>query len=143
MSITTPARVIGAIGAAVAAYAHISLYRAGYSDIPVANIGPQFLLNAAAAIAITIGLLATMVMSVLPPWVTRATAAIGMVWATISLVAYSLSHSDRGWMGYRDGPDFFVPSPEGAMSVFGEAAVLVACAILVVMGTAGRIEVDH
>lgn len=142
MNITMPARLIGATGAAVASYAHISLYRAGYSDIPVANIGLQFLLNATAGIAIAIALLVTMASSV-PAWVTKATAVSGIAWAAISLVAYSLSHSDRGWMGYRDGPDFFVPSPEGAMSVFGEAAVLVAGAVLLGVGRAARTERDQ
>lgn len=136
---TLPIRVIGAIGAAVAAVAHISLYRAGYSDIPVANIGAQFLLNAVAGIVMAVALVVTAVSRV-QPWATRLTALSGIAWAAMSLVAYTFSHSDRGWMGYRDGPDFFVPSPEGAMSVFGEAAVLVVCAMLLAIGSAARIR---
>jgi 4-amino-4-deoxy-L-arabinose transferase-like glycosyltransferase len=136
MHISTPARWFGAIGAAVTAYAHISLYRAGYSDIPVANIGTQFLLNAAGGIAVAVGLLAPLFIASLPSWTTKAAAGLGIVWSVMSLVAYTLSHSDRGWMGYNDGPAFFQPSPEGAMSVFGELAVLVAT--VVIIAVAGR-----
>jgi hypothetical protein len=38
-------------------------------------------------------------------------------------------------MGYQDGPGFFMPAPEGAMSVVSETVVLIACAALFV--TAG------
>ena len=138
MNLTTVARWIGAAGAAIAASAHISLYQDGYRDIPIANIGTQFLLNAAAGIAIAVGLLAPIVLPALPRWTTKTAAAGGVVWAVMSLLAYTLSHSDRGWMGYRDGPGFFMPSPEGALSVFSEATVLLACVLLLAVPLAGR-----
>ena len=141
-STTLHIRVIGAIGATVAAFAHFSLYRAGYSDVPVANIGAQFLLNAVAGIVIAVALVGTATSRV-PHWATRFAASSGIAWAAMSLVAYTLSHSDRGWMGYRDGPAFFAPSPEGAMSVFGEAAVLVACVMLLAVGRGRRIRRDR
>ncbi|MEO6653512.1 MAG: hypothetical protein ABIP17_12740 [Ilumatobacteraceae bacterium] len=134
MTNTAP-RWIGAVGALVAAYAHISLYQDGYKDIPIANIGTQFLLNALGGIAIAIALIAPTFLSSLPPWTTRAAAAIGIAWSAVSLLAYVLSHSDRGWMGYNDGPAFFQPAPEGALTVFSEAAVLIACVVLLAFPT--------
>jgi len=129
----TALRWIGAVGALVAAYAPLSLYQDGYKDIPVANIGIQFLLNAIGGIAIAIALIAPLFVSSLPTWTTRAAAVGGVVWSTLSLLAYVLSHSDRGWMGYNDGPAFFQPSPEGALTLFSEAAVLVACVTILTL----------
>lgn len=142
MTSRTPLRWLGALGASVAAYAHLSLYRQGYSDIPIANIGTQFLLNAIGGLAIAVGLLAPLAIRSLPAWTTRVVAVSGVVWSVMSLVAYTLSHSDYGWMGYNDGPGFFQPSPEGALSVVSEIAVLVAVVGILVTSRGGRSEPD-
>ena len=137
MTSLTALRWVGALGASVAAYVHLSLFRQGYSDIPIANIGTQFLLNAVTGVVIAVGLLAPLVIRSLPAWTTRLVAVSGVVWSVMSLVAYTLAHSDSGWMGYNDGPAFFQPSPEGALSVFSELAVLAAAVGVLVVVRSG------
>ncbi len=141
---STALRWIGAAGALIAAATHLSLYRDGYRDIPVAHIGTQFLLNALSGIAIAVALVAPLFMSSLPAWTTKVAALAGVGWGTVSLLAYALSHSDRGWMGYNDGPGFFQPAPEGAVTVASEAVVLIACIALATLsaGSASRSDSD-
>lgn len=130
---STVLRWIAATGALIASLTHLSLYFDGYRDIPIANVGTQFLLNAISGIAIAVALLASLFVSSLPRWTTKIAALIGVGWSGLSLVAYTLSHSNRGWMGYNDGPGFFEPAPQGAVTVFSEATVLVACLALAVL----------
>ena len=119
-------RAIGAAAVLVRGYAHLSLYNDGYKDIPVGNIGEQFLANALGALAIALGLVAPMFVRRLPDLVWKLAALGGVAWAVVSLVAsYFAKRTDDGWFGFVDQPGL-KPAPEAAMSVFSEVIVLVA-----------------
>jgi hypothetical protein len=125
------ARVLAGVMAAatlVGGYAHLSLYNDGYRDIPVGNIGPQFLLNAIGGAAIAAGLVAAVVFAVLPRLVALGAAAGGVLWGAISMVAFFVARTSGGWFGFTDQPGL-KPSPEAAMSVFSEG-VAVLCGLL-------------
>lgn len=131
MNFTRPIRLIAALSALIAGYAHVKLYADGYKDIPIANIGLQFLLNALTAVVIAVGLIAPMFTDRLPSVVTRFTPLLGLGWASMSLFAFWRSRTSGGWMGFNDGPGLN-PAPEAALSVFPEIIVLVACIALVI-----------
>ena len=119
-------RVLAAVMAAsalVGGYAHLKLYNDGYKDIPVGNIGRQFLLNAVGAVAIAVALLLVFVVRVLPTWIGKVAAAAGVVWGAISLVAFFVARTSGGWFGFTDQPGLN-PSPEAALAVFAEAATV-------------------
>ncbi|NND75671.1 MAG: hypothetical protein HKN44_11760 [Ilumatobacter sp.] len=124
-------RIVAAVAALVAGYAHLKLYNDGYKDIPIANIGTQFLLNALGAVVIAAGLVAPLVVRTLPSWVRWSAPVAGIGWSAMSLLAFWLSRTSRGWMGFRDGPGLN-PAPEAALSVFPEIAVLVCCVALLI-----------
>jgi hypothetical protein len=132
-------RVIGAIAALVAGYAHLKLYDDGYKDIPsefggVAglDIGQQFLLNVLAAIAIALGLVVPLFVRV-PDLIWKLAALGGIVWSAISLLAFYMAHeTDGGWFDFVDEPGL-KPSPEAALSVFSEAIVLVTMIVLLAL----------
>lgn len=138
----TPAailRVIGAVAALVAGYAHLKLYNDGYKDIPSEfggvlglDIGQQFLLNVLAAIAIAVGLVLPLFVRV-PDLIWKLAALGGIVWSAISLLAFYMAHeTDGGWFDYTDQPGL-KPSPEAALSVFSEIIVLVTMVILLAL----------
>jgi hypothetical protein len=132
----TASRVLAAVMAAsalVGGYAHLKLYNDGYKDIPVGNIGRQFLLNAIGAAAIAIGLVLALVVPVLPAWIGRVAAAGGVVWGTISLVAFFVARTSSGWFGFTDQPGLN-PAPEAALAVFGEAATVALGIVVLVAG---------
>jgi hypothetical protein len=118
------AAVAMAVAALIGGYAHLSLYNDGYKDIPIGNIGTQFVLNAIGAAAITVGLVAAIVLGVLPRVVALAAAAGGVLWGGISMVAFLVARTSGGWFGFTDQPGLN-PSPEAAMSVFSEGVVIV------------------
>jgi len=132
MELTRPIRIIAASAALLAGYAHISLYNQGYKDIPVGNIGVQFLLNALGAVVIAIGLLASVFVPKLPPVVRWAAPAAGLVWGATSLLAFFVARTDSGWFGFVDMPGLN-PSPEAQLSVFPEIVVVLACGALLAM----------
>ena len=137
--------VVMAASALVGGYAHLKLYNDGYKDIPVGNIGRQFLLNAIGAVAIAAGLVLTLVLGVLPVWLGRVAAAGGVVWGAISLVAFFVARTSSGWFGFTDQPGLN-PSPEAALAVFGEAitvALGVAVLVLGVLSASARGRRPH
>jgi hypothetical protein len=104
---------------------HLKLYNDGYKDIPIGNIGKQFLLNFIAAVVIAAGLLVPLVVRTrLLAWIGLGAAAGGVVWAAISLIAFKLARTDTGWFNFYDEPGLN-PSPEAALAVFSEAATVV------------------
>ncbi len=114
MTPTATLRVIGAVAALVGGYAHLSLYNDGYKDIPVGNIGEQFLANALGALAIALGLVVPLFVRQLPDLIWKLAAVGGLVWAVVSLVAsYFAKRTDDGWFGFVDQPGL-EPSPEAA-----------------------------
>jgi hypothetical protein len=132
-------RVIGAVAALVAGYAHLQLYNDGYKDIPSEfggvlglDIGQQFLLNVLAAIAIALGLVVPLFVRV-PDVIWKLTAVGAIVWSAISLLAFYMAHeTDGGWFDFVDEPGL-KPSPEAALSVFSEIIVLVTMVILLAL----------
>ena len=83
----------------------------GYNDIPVGNIGEQFLANALGGLAIALGLGATAVHPTIARPCFEACALWGVVWAAISLVAsYFAKRTDGGWFNFVDQPGL-QPSP--------------------------------
>jgi hypothetical protein len=126
-------RVIGAAAALVGGYAHLSLYNDGYKDIPVGNIGEQFLANALGAVAIALGLVLPLFIRQLPDLVWKLAALGGVMWAAISLVAsYFAKRTDDGWFNFVDEPGL-KPSPEAALSLVSEVIVLVTMIALLVV----------
>ncbi len=125
------------MAALVAGYAHLSLYNDGYKDIPVGNIGVQFLLNAIGAVVIAIGLLAPIFARGLPRIVQLAAPAMGVVWGAVSLVAFFVARTDSGWFGFVDMSGLN-PSPEAQLSVFPEIIVVLACGVLLAMALGSR-----
>ncbi len=132
MTITRTLRVVAAVSALIAGYAHLKLYNDGYKDVPVGNIGAQFLLNALTAVVIAGALLAPIFLTSSPHWLRHGAPALGVGWAATSLLAFWLSRTSTGWMGFQDGPGLN-PSPEAALSVFPEIVVLLSCAALLAM----------
>ncbi len=136
-TITAPlARVLAAtmsVTALIGGYAHLKLYNDGYKDIPVGNIGRQFLLNAVGAAAIAIGLVIGIVLAVAPAWIGRAAAAGGVLWGAISMIAFFVARTSGGWFGFTDQPGLN-PSPEAALAVFSEGATIVLGVAILVTG---------
>jgi len=128
-------RIVGAVAALVAGYAHIKLYNDGYKDIPVGNIGKQFLLNAIGALLIALGLVLPLIIKQLPRWVWMAAAAGGIVWGIISVAAFFIARTDGGWFNFQDQPGFH-PSPEAQLSVFSEIIVVICCTAVLGTGLA-------
>lgn len=122
--------VVMAAAALVGGYAHLKLYNDGYKDIPVGNIGPQFLLNAIGAAVIAAGLLMAIVLGVLPRWVGLGAAAGGVLWGAISMVAFFVARTSGGWFGFTDQPGL-KPSPEAALAVSSEGVAIV-CGLVIV-----------
>ena len=139
MELSRPLRITAAIAALVAGYAHISLYNQGYKDIPVGNIGVQFLLNALGAVVIAIGLLVPVFVSGLPRLVRLAAPAMGIGWGAVSLVAFFVARTEAGWFGFVDMSGLN-PSPEAQLSVFPEIIVVLACGALLALAFASKTE---
>jgi hypothetical protein len=138
---TAVLRTIGAAAAVVGGYAHLSLYNDGYKDIPVGNIGEQFLLNALGALAIALGLVVPLFVKQLPDLVWKLAALGGVGWAAVSLVAsFFAKRTDGGWFGFQDQPGL-KPSPEAAMSLVSEGIVLVAMIGLLTLAMRPRRDV--
>jgi hypothetical protein len=133
-SSTYVSRVLAGATAAstlVGGFAHLRLYSDVYKDIPVGNIGLQFLLNAAGAVAIAVGLVSAIVLRIVPRWVGRLAAAGGIAWGAISLIAFFVARTSGGWFGFTDQPGLN-PAPEAAIAVMSESVtVALALALLV------------
>jgi hypothetical protein len=139
---TTSQRTLAGLMAASAllgGYVHLKLYNDGYQDIPVGNIGRQFLLNAGTAAAIGVALVLSDVVRILPAWIGRLAAAAGVAWGTISLLAFSFARSDRGWFGFHDQPGLN-PSPEAAIAVFAEIGTVALGIALLLVGLRHRLR---
>jgi hypothetical protein len=126
-----------AASALLGGYAHLKLYRDGYRDIPVGNIGRQFLLNAGAAAAIAVVLVLSHVLRILPGWLGRPAAVGGIAWGATSLLAFFLARSGRGWLEFHDQPGLN-PSPEAAIAVFSEAVTIALGAALLLVSLLHR-----
>jgi len=98
-------RVVAAVLVLIGGYIHLKLYFDGYRDVPDANLGRSFLLNAAAAVVV----------------------AAALVNAT--LIGFGMSRTSRGIFDFTESG--FQPSPEAAISLVVEiAAAVVLIALL-------------
>src|SRR4051794_36472503 len=111
-------RVLAAVLILVGGYIHLKLYFDGYRDIPDANLGRSFLLNAAAALVVAVALVVWR-----PVWSLVAGTILGYA----PLIDLGLSRTSRGIFGFTESG--FKPSPEATISVIveiGAAIVLIA-----------------
>jgi len=115
-------RVLAAVLVLIGGYIHLKLYFDGYRDIPDANLGRSFLLNAAAALVVAVALVA---------WRSVWSLVAGLVLVNATLVGFGLSRTSRGIFGFTESG--FQPSPEATISVIVEiAAAVVLIALLYV-----------
>jgi hypothetical protein len=115
-------RVLAAVLVLIGGYIHLKLYFDGYRDIPDANLGRSFLLNAAAAVAVAVALVV---------WRNVWSLVAGLILVNATLVGFGLSRTSRGIFGFTESG--FQPSPEAAISLIveiGAAVVLIALLFL-------------
>jgi hypothetical protein len=111
-------RILAAVLVLIGGYIHLKLYFDGYRDIPDANLGRSFLLNAAAALVVAVALVV---------WRSVWALVAGLVLVNATLVGFGLARTSRGIFGFTESG--FQPSPEAAISVIveiGAAANLIA-----------------
>jgi hypothetical protein len=111
-------RVVAAVLVLIGGYIHLKLYFDGYRDIPDANLGRSFLLNAAAAVVVAAALVL---------WRNVWALVAGLVLVNATLIGFGLSRTSRGIFGFTESG--FQPSPEAAMSLvveIGAAVILIA-----------------
>lgn len=125
----------------LAGYVHLKLYLDGYRDIPVGNIGAQFLLNFVGAVGIAGGLVGAFLLRILPVWIGRLAELGGIVMAAVSLIAFFVARTSRGWFGFQDQPGLN-PAPEAAIAVFSAAAAIVLGVALLAAGLVSRRRVQ-
>lgn len=105
-----------AVGSVVGGAIHLRLYLSAYRDVPIENLGRSFVLNAIAAlIAAILVLTVNNRWAILPP----------LIVANATLIAFGLSRTDRGIMGFTERG--WIPSPEAAASVSVEIATAFLC----------------
>jgi hypothetical protein len=111
-------RVVAAVLVLIGGYIHLKLYFDGYRDIPDANLGRSFLLNAAAAVVVAAALVL---------WRNVWALVAGLVLVNATLIGFGLSRTSRGIFGFTESG--FQPSPEAAISLvveIGAAVILIA-----------------
>src|SRR6476620_7105860 len=99
-------RVLAAVLVLVGGYIHLKLYFDGYRDVPNANLGRSFLLNAAAALVVAAALVL---------WRTVWPIVAGLVLVNATLLGFGLSLSCFNNTGSTETG--FQPSPEAAISL--------------------------
>ncbi|MEV4052085.1 hypothetical protein AB0J55_12960 [Amycolatopsis sp. NPDC049688] len=117
-------RIATAVCLALSGFLHAQLYAGGYRVIPV--IGPAFLVQAAASMAVALLLLAGG-----PVLLRLAAAAL----AAGALAGFALSRT-TGLFGFSERG--FQPAPQALLSVLAEAAVLVLVAVVLYRARAAR-----
>lgn len=86
-------RVVIAVGSIALGLIHLRLYVTTYRDVPIENLGRSFLLNAVVAVAA-----AVVVLLVSHRWAVIAPLAV----ANATMIAFGLSRTDRGIMGFTE-----------------------------------------
>lgn len=121
-------RVVAAVLVLIGGYIHLKLYFDGYRDIPNANLGRSFLLNAAAALVVAV---------VLVVWRSPLALVLGLVLVNATLLGFGMSRTSSGIFGFTETG--FKPSPEAAISLIveiGAAIVLIALLFLELQASA-------
>ncbi|WP_033263217.1 hypothetical protein [Amycolatopsis vancoresmycina] len=117
-------RIATAACLALSGFLHAQLYAGGYRVIPV--IGPAFLVQAAASMAVALLLLAG------GPMLLRLA---GAALAAGALAGFALSRT-TGLFGFSERG--FQPAPQALLSVLAEGAVLVLVAVVLYRARAAR-----
>ena len=111
------AALVAAVLVLIGGYIHLKLYFDGYRDVPDANLGRSFLLNAAAAVVVAAALVF---------WRNVWALVAGLVLVNATLIGFGLSRTSRGIFGFTESG--FQPSPEAAISLvveIGAAVILI------------------
>jgi hypothetical protein len=108
---------------------HLKLYFDGYRDVPNANLGRSFLLNAVASLVVAI---------LLVVWRNPLSLVAGLVFVNATLIAFAVSRTSTGVFDFTETG--FNPSPEAVLSLVFEigAAVVLLLLLVVEWGTARR-----
>ncbi len=112
-------RVVAALLVLAAGYIHLKLYFDGYRDVPNANVGRSFLLNALAAVVVAV---------LLVVWRNPLALVAGLVLVNATLIGFGLSRSSPGVFGFTETG--FNPSPEAALSLVVEISAAVLMIVL-------------
>ena len=110
--------MVAAVLVLASGFIHLKLYFDSYRDVPDANLGRSFLLNAAAALVVAVLLIL---------WRNPLVLVGGLLLVNATLVGFGLSRTGSGIFGFTESG--FQPSPEAAISVIveiGAAVVLIA-----------------
>ena len=124
-------RVLTAVGSIALGLIHLRLYVTTYRDVPIENLGRSFLLNAAVAVVA-----AAFVLLVSHRWAVLAPLVV----ANATLIAFGLSRTDRGIMGFTERG--WTPSPDAAVAlcieIFTASLCVLALATENPVGRAGK-----
>jgi hypothetical protein len=112
-------RIVAAVLVLVAGYIHLKLYFDSYRDVPNANLGRSFLLNAAAAVVVAV---------LLVLWRSPWSLVAGLVLVDATLLGFGLSRTSRGIFEFTENG--FQPSPEAAISLIAEIGAAVVLLVL-------------
>jgi hypothetical protein len=110
---------------------HLKLYFDGYRDVPDANLGRSFLLNAAASLVVAI---------LLVVWRHPLALVAGLVLVDATLVGFAMGRTGDGIFGFTERG--LNPSPEAVLSLvveIGAAVVLILLLIVELRGTSREV----
>ena len=125
-------RVVAAVLVLIGGYIHLKLYFDSYRDVPDANLGRSFLLNAAAALVVAV---------VLVVWRNPLALVAGLVLVNATMIGFGLSRTGSGIFGFTETG--FQPSPEAAISLvveIGAAVILIALLFVELQEPAGATQ---
>jgi plastocyanin len=97
----------------IGGWVHLKLYFDGYRDVPDANLGRSFLLNALASVVVAVAI------AVRPERIVRYA---GIAVAAGTLGAFALSRTDRGIFGFTESG--LHPSPEALIALVAELGAI-------------------
>ena len=125
-------RVVAAVLVLIGGYIHLKLYFDSYRDVPDANLGRSFLLNAAAALVVAV---------LLVVWRNPLALVAGLVLVNATMIGFGLSRTGNGIFGFTETG--FQPSPEAAISLIveiGAAVILIALLFVELQEPAGATQ---
>jgi hypothetical protein len=103
---------------------HLRLYFDGYRDVPNANLGRSFLLNAAASFAVA---------ALVVVWRSWLAPLAGLLVVNGTLLGFAMSRTDRGILDFTEAG--FNPRPEAALSLVVEIGAAVVLLVLLLRRT--------
>src|SRR5438874_2168570 len=115
-------RVVAALLILIGGAIHLKLYFDSYRDVPNANLGRSFLLNAAASLVVAV---------LLVVWRHPLALVAGLVLVNATLIAFAVSRTSKGIFGFTETG--FNPSPEAVLSLVFEIGAAVVLLFLLVL----------